>query len=216
MRQQHTPTGWYPDPTGRHETRYFNGQWTEHVCTCGVNSTDPLPAWPAQPGSAAIAAQPAAAGSQAWQSGPSAPPSVQSGPSSSRGSRWLGLVIAGGVIAAVGVGLAVWLTGGSTGNGFCADARALNEKYPSSGAVAADIRSDPTAATALSSRLDTLAAESPSPQDAADLRYLARFVRDAANGNYAAVQTELSQAGAAGRRFDAYVTTECSTNGSGR
>ena len=33
---------WYPDPTGRHQLRYWDGsQWTEHVATAGVPSTDP-------------------------------------------------------------------------------------------------------------------------------------------------------------------------------
>jgi uncharacterized protein YxjI len=42
--------GWYPDPSGRHEHRYWDGQrWTEHVATQGRQgvdadtSTQPLP-----------------------------------------------------------------------------------------------------------------------------------------------------------------------------
>lgn len=36
---------WYPDPTGRHEHRYWDGQrWTEHVADGGVQLADPLPA----------------------------------------------------------------------------------------------------------------------------------------------------------------------------
>jgi len=35
--------GWYPDPSGRHQFRYWNGvTWTEHVSTGGTTSTDPL------------------------------------------------------------------------------------------------------------------------------------------------------------------------------
>lgn len=35
--------GWYPDPAGRHEQRYHDGQdWTEHVTTAGVAGTDPI------------------------------------------------------------------------------------------------------------------------------------------------------------------------------
>jgi Protein of unknown function (DUF2510) len=38
-----TPASWYPDPGGRHELRYFDGQvWTEHVSTQGKQSVDPL------------------------------------------------------------------------------------------------------------------------------------------------------------------------------
>jgi uncharacterized protein YxjI len=39
--QQHAP-GWYPDPFGRHETRWWDGnQWTEHVASHGRQATDP-------------------------------------------------------------------------------------------------------------------------------------------------------------------------------
>jgi uncharacterized protein (AIM24 family) len=46
---------WHPDPTGRHELRYWDGsQWTEHVVDKGVQSTSPMdaggqPAQQAQP-----------------------------------------------------------------------------------------------------------------------------------------------------------------------
>jgi uncharacterized protein YxjI len=34
--------GWYADPFGRHEARYFSGaEWTEHVSSHGRQSTDP-------------------------------------------------------------------------------------------------------------------------------------------------------------------------------
>lgn len=33
--------GWHPDPSGRHEQRYFDGTtWTEHISTAGVAGTD--------------------------------------------------------------------------------------------------------------------------------------------------------------------------------
>lgn len=39
--QQYDP-GWYPDPFGRHETRYYDGtQWTEHVASHGRQAVDP-------------------------------------------------------------------------------------------------------------------------------------------------------------------------------
>jgi uncharacterized protein YxjI len=39
--QQHAP-GWYPDPFGRHETRWWDGaQWTEHVASHGRQAVDP-------------------------------------------------------------------------------------------------------------------------------------------------------------------------------
>lgn len=34
---------WHPDPTGRHQLRYWNGsEWTEHVSDNGVQATDPV------------------------------------------------------------------------------------------------------------------------------------------------------------------------------
>ncbi|MEY2434785.1 MAG: hypothetical protein QOC92_4510 [Acidimicrobiaceae bacterium] len=37
-----TAANWYPDPSGRHETRYYDGtQWTEHVASHGKQSIDP-------------------------------------------------------------------------------------------------------------------------------------------------------------------------------
>jgi uncharacterized protein YxjI len=38
-----TPANWYPDPMGRHQLRYWDGSnWTDHVSTNGITSTDPL------------------------------------------------------------------------------------------------------------------------------------------------------------------------------
>lgn len=35
------PANWYPDPTGRHELRYWDGgRWTDHVSDGGATSTD--------------------------------------------------------------------------------------------------------------------------------------------------------------------------------
>jgi uncharacterized protein YxjI len=37
------PADWYPDPSGRHELRYYDGnQWTEHVSSGGRQSVEPL------------------------------------------------------------------------------------------------------------------------------------------------------------------------------
>ncbi len=37
-----TPAGWYPDPSGRFEMRYWDGTaWTEHVSRAGQQFTDP-------------------------------------------------------------------------------------------------------------------------------------------------------------------------------
>jgi uncharacterized protein YxjI len=44
-----TPANWYPDPTGRHQHRYWDGRaWTDHVSDNGVTGTDPVQAQPAR------------------------------------------------------------------------------------------------------------------------------------------------------------------------
>jgi len=38
-----TPADWYPDPSGRHEHRYWDGAaWSEHVSDHGRQATDPI------------------------------------------------------------------------------------------------------------------------------------------------------------------------------
>ncbi len=38
------PAGWHPDPSGRHQHRWWDGQrWTDDVSTNGTTSTDPVP-----------------------------------------------------------------------------------------------------------------------------------------------------------------------------
>lgn len=45
--------GWHPDPSGRHEHRYWDGgRWTEHVADAGAQATDPLDAGGAAAGTA--------------------------------------------------------------------------------------------------------------------------------------------------------------------
>lgn len=40
---ENPPFGWYADPSGRHEKRYWDGtRWTEHVSDADVRSTDPV------------------------------------------------------------------------------------------------------------------------------------------------------------------------------
>ncbi|MDZ5621680.1 AIM24 family protein [Nocardioides bizhenqiangii] len=52
-----TAAAWHPDPTGRHELRYWDGsQWTEHVSDGGVQSTSPLTP-PEEPAADTAAAQ---------------------------------------------------------------------------------------------------------------------------------------------------------------
>lgn len=45
-----TAASWSPDPTGRHQLRYWDGSaWTDHVSDAGVAGTDPIGAPPGQP-----------------------------------------------------------------------------------------------------------------------------------------------------------------------
>jgi hypothetical protein len=38
------PPGWFTDPSGRHQQRYWSGSaWTEHVTDAGVPGADPPP-----------------------------------------------------------------------------------------------------------------------------------------------------------------------------
>src|SRR6476619_2303759 len=37
------PANWFPDPTNRHQMRYWDGaNWTEHVSDNGITGVDPL------------------------------------------------------------------------------------------------------------------------------------------------------------------------------
>jgi uncharacterized protein (AIM24 family) len=65
-----TAANWHPDPTGRHELRYWDGStWTEHVSDRGNVGSDPLqPAQPAQVDQTAQADQ-AAQATPTWTDG---------------------------------------------------------------------------------------------------------------------------------------------------
>jgi hypothetical protein len=59
-----SPPGWWPDPTARHQYRYFDGTaWTEHVSNSGVLATDSL-----------VAAPPSASSSEREQGAPEPAP----------------------------------------------------------------------------------------------------------------------------------------------
>lgn len=67
------PPAWHPDPTGKHDHRWWDGQrWTEHVADAGVAAIDPLPAAPGagtQQGATDASGQAADGGSAAWAAG---------------------------------------------------------------------------------------------------------------------------------------------------
>ncbi|HZC69939.1 MAG TPA: DUF2510 domain-containing protein [Jatrophihabitans sp.] len=212
MTQQQTPVGWYPDPTGRHESRYFNGQWTQQVSTQGVNSIDPLTASPPPATSAQVSTSVHTPYGPTGQTGPGTPPPyLQSAPRTSWRSPKVKLAIAGGVVAvAVGITLAVTLSGGSSGgHGLCTDARALYARYGSLPAMKADLSKNRSEVSYVADQFDLLAAESPSPQNAADLRLVAGAFRDLYNGNYVAFQAEQARVNAAANRAKAYLTDQC-------
>lgn len=57
------PPGWFPDPLGRHEHRYFNGTtWTADVADGGQRFVDPLGIAPGSAPGGAVAGRPAPAG----------------------------------------------------------------------------------------------------------------------------------------------------------
>ncbi len=113
--------GWFPDPTGRHQYRYWGGAtWTDNVADNGVAGTDPLsgpgpatgtgpgfgpgPGFGAGPGPGARDVTPPG-------SGPPGPP-ARSGVSSSRAT----LLVVAGVVALVAVVAAVFLVVRSGGD----------------------------------------------------------------------------------------------------
>lgn len=58
MENTTTPAGWFADPRGRSDLRYWDGsRWTDHVVTKGVQGVDPLDA-PLAPASAALHIEP--------------------------------------------------------------------------------------------------------------------------------------------------------------
>lgn len=56
------PPAWYPDPTGRHDHRWWDGaEWTAHVADAGTPGTDPVPAAPPADAAAAASGSPTTA-----------------------------------------------------------------------------------------------------------------------------------------------------------
>ncbi len=68
-----TAAAWHPDPTGRHELRYWDGtQWTEHVSDAGVQAVSPLqpPAEEAEQAGGGHRAEESGAEDSGWVSAP--------------------------------------------------------------------------------------------------------------------------------------------------
>lgn len=91
-----TPAGWYTDPAGRHEYRYWDGvNWTAQVSDTGVTASDSLesPPAPAPPPPQGLA-EPR--------------PPAAAAPPRRRRRRWAGLVIALIVVLGLVIGLVIW------------------------------------------------------------------------------------------------------------
>ena len=59
MVETHDPANWYPDPTGAHELRYWDGYaWLDDVSDQGTRGHDPLGGTPLPPPSQVAARQP--------------------------------------------------------------------------------------------------------------------------------------------------------------
>jgi hypothetical protein len=207
--------GWYPDTPDATVSHYWDGSawtarrvWTgnQHVYTRGLNSSEPL--------AAALAPTTGTPSGTAYVpgagSGQTAPSDAHSAPSKTQRSPKLKLAIAGGVVTvAVGITLAVSLSGGgSVGHGFCTDAVTIAEQANAIPTATAgpDLSS---VAESLASQLNLLAGESPSPQNAADLRYAAHWLSYVNSGNLAAFQADKARANAAMDRAGAFITEQC-------
>lgn len=113
------PAAWHPDPAGKHDHRWWDGQrWTEHVADAGVASVDPLPDAPeaaTPPDSAPSDASPTDAGptdagptdAGPTDAGPSEPAAPDAGTSATPSSD----------AGATGAGDAGWSTGSTAGPG---------------------------------------------------------------------------------------------------
>jgi hypothetical protein len=92
--------GWNPDPTGRHEYRYWDGdRWTDQVADGGVAGSDPLPGGDPTVVGAAAPHDPTLTGAPVAGAPTGAAPAAGGDPSGDRGSK-RGLLI-GAAIAAV-------------------------------------------------------------------------------------------------------------------
>lgn len=122
--------GWQPDPTGRHEHRYWDGsKWTDDVSDGGQASTDPYDAGAA--GTDPTIAGPTTAGDPTAQWPPAPTPPTASGspveePESSGSKK--GLLIGGGILAAVIVAVVAFLLlGGDDDDAEDIEARIASE-----------------------------------------------------------------------------------------
>ena len=117
-----TPSGWYPDPSRRHEFRFWDGSsWSSQVSDGGLTATDPELQPPTSPDVAPMVGPPAAAAAPAPTVGPpaaaafaptvgppAAPGPALAAPARSGGRGWIIAAIAVFAVLAVVAGLVVW------------------------------------------------------------------------------------------------------------
>jgi hypothetical protein len=137
---------WKPDPTGKHDHRYWDGsQWTDNISDAGVAGTDPYEAGAAADADATVAdastvadapaspeppapldptvatpVPPAPDTTAAWPTTPAAPggptpppPYVPTAPGSGGGGSKRGLLVGGGILAAIAIAVVAFLALGS-------------------------------------------------------------------------------------------------------
>jgi hypothetical protein len=127
--------GWQPDPTGKHDHRYWDGsQWTDNVSDAGVASTDPYEAATAPGASDATVADtpvvpaegaappPAPDTTATWPAAPAAPapppPYNPAAPPTSGGDgSKRNLLIGGGILAAIVIAVIAFLALGGDDDG---------------------------------------------------------------------------------------------------
>ncbi len=100
MVEIHDPAGWHPDPTGKHELRYWDGYaWLDNVSDQGTTATDPLGGTPLPPPSQVAARAQAGAATGA------------------RKRSSLAIIVAAAVAAVVIIGVAAFLLTRDSGGG---------------------------------------------------------------------------------------------------
>jgi hypothetical protein len=117
-----TAPGWHPDPSGRHQHRFWDGTtWTDQVADNGVTGVDPLPAAPAQPTGAGVPSVPPVGGQAGggtpggWGAGASTaptPPPSGGGGGKSRTPLYIGIAV---VVAVIVAGVFLITKGGGGG-----------------------------------------------------------------------------------------------------
>lgn len=91
---------WHPDPTGRHEYRYWDGSaWTEHVSDDGERTVDPVSKAPVQVQTGSLPSMPCprCGSGMVWRV--------------KRSGFGLALIIIGIVLTPVIIGIPIWILG---------------------------------------------------------------------------------------------------------